>query len=49
MDVSEASGHDVLRAAGVRRLLVLAPNWLGDAVLSLPALADVRRASLDAL
>jgi heptosyltransferase-2 len=27
----------------VRRLLVLAPNWLGDAVMSLPAIADVRR------
>jgi heptosyltransferase-2 len=25
------------------RLLVRAPNWLGDAVLSLPALRDVRR------
>ena len=25
-------------------LVVLAPNWLGDAVLSLPAIADVRRA-----
>jgi len=25
------------------RLLVLAPNWLGDAVMALPALADVRR------
>ncbi len=27
------------------RLLVVAPNWLGDAVLALPAVADVRRAS----
>jgi heptosyltransferase-2 len=25
------------------RLVVLAPNWLGDAVMALPALADVRR------
>ena len=25
------------------RLVVLAPNWLGDAVLALPALADIRR------
>lgn len=25
-------------------ILVVAPNWLGDAVMSLPALADVRRA-----
>ena len=28
----------------VQRLLVRAPNWLGDAVLALPALAAVRRA-----
>jgi heptosyltransferase-2 len=27
-----------------RRIVVFAPNWLGDAVMSLPALADVRRA-----
>ena len=27
-----------------RALVVLAPNWLGDAVLALPAIADVRRA-----
>ena len=27
------------------RLVVFAPNWLGDAVLALPALADVVRAS----
>jgi heptosyltransferase-2 len=26
------------------RVLVVAPNWLGDAVMSLPALADIRRA-----
>ena len=26
------------------RILVVAPNWLGDAVMALPALADVRRA-----
>ena len=27
------------------RLLILAPNWLGDAVMALPAIADVHRAS----
>ena len=27
-----------------RCLIVLAPNWLGDAVMALPAIADVRRA-----
>jgi heptosyltransferase-2 len=26
------------------RLLILAPNWLGDAVMALPAVADIRRA-----
>lgn len=30
-----------------RRLLVFAPNWLGDAVMALPALADVVRGSTD--
>ena len=29
----------------MKRLVVLAPNWLGDAVMALPAMADVRRAS----
>jgi len=27
----------------VSRLVVLAPNWLGDAVMALPAVADIRR------
>jgi len=31
-----------------RRLLVFAPNWLGDAVMALPAIADLRRAEPDA-
>src|SRR5687768_13737653 len=30
-------------AAGVKRLLVMAPNWLGDAVMALPAIGDVLR------
>lgn len=30
------------------RLLIFAPNWLGDAVMALPAFADVRQARLDA-
>ncbi len=30
------------------RLVLFAPNWLGDAVMALPALADVRRARPDA-
>jgi heptosyltransferase-2 len=28
---------------GEQRVLVVAPNWLGDAVMALPAIADVRR------
>ena len=30
-------------ASGVKRLLVFAPNWLGDAIMALPALADLQR------
>jgi lipopolysaccharide heptosyltransferase II len=28
----------------MNRLVILAPNWLGDAVMALPAIADLRRA-----
>jgi heptosyltransferase-2 len=28
----------------MRKILVVAPNWLGDAIMALPAIADVRRA-----
>jgi heptosyltransferase-2 len=38
----------VTTAARARRIVVLAPNWLGDAVMALPALADIRRAHPDA-
>ena len=31
-----------------RRLVVVAPNWLGDAVMALPAIADIRRHFADA-
>ena len=31
----------------VKRLVIVAPNWLGDAVMALPAIADVRRAAPD--
>ena len=27
----------------MKRLVMLAPNWLGDAVMALPAIAAVRR------
>ena len=30
------------------RFVVFAPNWLGDAVMALPAIADLRRALPDA-
>lgn len=32
----------------MKRLLILAPNWLGDAVMALPAIADIRRSLPDA-
>jgi len=32
----------------MNRLVILAPNWLGDAVMALPAIADVRRIATDA-
>ena len=32
----------------MKRLVVVAPNWLGDAVMALPAIADLRRARPDA-
>lgn len=32
----------------MKDLVILAPNWLGDAVMALPAIADVRRAAPDA-
>jgi heptosyltransferase II len=32
----------------MNRLVILAPNWLGDAVMALPAIADVRRARPEA-
>jgi heptosyltransferase-2 len=32
----------------MKHLVILAPNWLGDAVMALPAIADVRRAAPDA-
>ena len=31
----------------MKRPVILAPNWLGDAVMALPAVADVRRALPD--
>ena len=36
-----ATGAISVRA--IERIVVRAPNWLGDAVLSLPAVRDVRR------
>jgi heptosyltransferase II len=32
----------------MRRLVVVAPNWLGDVIMALPALADIRRYYPDA-
>ena len=33
----------------MKHLVILAPNWLGDAVMALPAIADVRRAQPDVM
>jgi heptosyltransferase-2 len=33
----------------MKRLVILAPNWLGDAVMALPAIADLRRSAKDAV
>src|SRR5688500_8598438 len=38
----------VSMADSVQRLLVLSPNWLGDAVMALPAIDDLRRHLSDA-
>jgi heptosyltransferase II len=35
-------------STAVNRLIIVAPNWLGDAVMALPAIADVRRGLPDA-
>jgi heptosyltransferase-2 len=36
------------QAIAARRIIVVAPNWLGDAVMALPAIRDVRRHFADA-
>lgn len=43
-----AAGNGPSHLSGVRRVIVFAPNWLGDAVMALPAIEDVRRALPDA-
>jgi heptosyltransferase II len=35
-------------ASSVKRLLVFAPNWLGDAIMALPAIVDLQRGVPDA-
>jgi heptosyltransferase-2 len=39
---SKDTGPDAVRAPAT--IVVVSPNWLGDAVMALPAIADVRRA-----
>jgi heptosyltransferase-2 len=44
MTSTPREGADVRGGEGaVRRIVVLSPNWLGDAVMALPAIASVRR------
>lgn len=38
----------MLNSDHISRVVVLSPNWLGDAAMSLPALADIRRHFADA-
>lgn len=45
MTLHDSQSRDPLRDARVERLVVVAPNWLGDAVMALPALVDVLKAS----
>ena len=42
---AETCSHraDVMTKPEVERLLVVSPNWLGDAVMALPAIGDLRR------
>ena len=35
---------ECMESRNVPHLLIVAPNWLGDAVMALPAIADVARA-----
>src|SRR5262245_54578789 len=35
---------DCMESRNVPHLLIVAPNWLGDAVMALPAIADIARA-----
>jgi heptosyltransferase-2 len=43
MPLESTSTPRVSRVPDVRRLLVLSPNWLGDAVMALSAIDDLRR------
>jgi heptosyltransferase II len=46
--VARVSESTVAQRFSAARVVVLAPNWLGDFVMALPAIADVRRALPDA-
>jgi len=46
--VTDPSSQGTAGLLGAARVLVRAPNWVGDVVLSLPALRDVRRCLPDA-
>jgi heptosyltransferase-2 len=46
VDLGTVIDRNMTRTAhpAVRRLVIFVPNWLGDAVMALPAIADIRRA-----
>jgi heptosyltransferase-2 len=41
---NDAPAHDGVLGRAEARLVIVAPNWLGDAVMALPAIDDVARA-----
>jgi heptosyltransferase-2 len=43
-NVTHLSRSQPFTTSSVERLLVVSPNWLGDAVMALPAVGDLRRA-----
>ena len=47
-DTNDTARVRGMAESGVRRLLIRAPNWLGDAVMALPAMEAVRQAFGDA-
>ena len=43
-DLTDLPAIEPVKPAGIEHLLVVSPNWLGDAIMALPSIADLRRA-----